>query len=168
MFRNKIRNYSSKVYLFENHCITAQISFLMFSYSLPLRFWINILKNPQFIFDVQTSDHVDAVLSVIAQTFMDSCTIADHKLGRVRRSSSVPEQGHQVPLSEYSYKAAVVPVPPEIFCIVQLSVLSLFICTLSVYFFLSFFLVRMREHLLRVWRGVINYFSLWCVTFSRC
>uniref|UniRef100_A0A669EFU2 Plexin-B1 n=1 Tax=Oreochromis niloticus TaxID=8128 RepID=A0A669EFU2_ORENI len=50
--------------------------------SLPLRFWINILKNPQFIFDVQTSDHVDAVLSVIAQTFMDSCTIADHKLGR--------------------------------------------------------------------------------------
>uniref|UniRef100_A0A667XK82 Plexin-B1 n=1 Tax=Myripristis murdjan TaxID=586833 RepID=A0A667XK82_9TELE len=50
--------------------------------SLPLRFWINILKNPQFIFDVQASDHVDAVLSVIAQTFMDSCTIADHKLGR--------------------------------------------------------------------------------------
>ncbi|XP_075882736.1 plexin-B1 isoform X2 [Nelusetta ayraudi] len=50
--------------------------------SLPLRFWINILKNPQFIFDVQNTDHVDAVLSVIAQTFMDSCTIADHKLGR--------------------------------------------------------------------------------------
>ncbi|XP_021177628.2 plexin-B1 isoform X3 [Fundulus heteroclitus] len=50
--------------------------------SLPLRFWINIIKNPQFIFDVQVSDHVDAVLSVIAQTFMDSCTLADHKLGR--------------------------------------------------------------------------------------
>uniref|UniRef100_A0AAQ5ZLZ0 Plexin-B1 n=1 Tax=Amphiprion ocellaris TaxID=80972 RepID=A0AAQ5ZLZ0_AMPOC len=50
--------------------------------SLPLRFWINIVKNPQFIFDVQASDHVDAVLSVIAQTFMDSCTIAEHKLGR--------------------------------------------------------------------------------------
>lgn len=52
--------------------------------SLPLRFWINIIKNPQFVFDVQTSDNVDAVLLVIAQTFMDSCTIADHKLGRVR------------------------------------------------------------------------------------
>uniref|UniRef100_A0A673ZNP0 Plexin-B1 n=1 Tax=Salmo trutta TaxID=8032 RepID=A0A673ZNP0_SALTR len=50
--------------------------------SLPLRFWINILKNPQIIFDVQASDNVDAVLSVIAQTFMDSCTIAEHKLGR--------------------------------------------------------------------------------------
>lgn len=58
-------------------------NFLCFS-SLPLRFWINIVKNPQFIFDVQASDHVDAVLSVIAQTFMDSCTIAEHKLGRVR------------------------------------------------------------------------------------
>ncbi|XP_063147479.1 plexin-B1 [Candoia aspera] len=50
--------------------------------SLPLRFWINVIKNPQFVFDVQTSDNVDAVLLVIAQTFMDSCTIADHKLGR--------------------------------------------------------------------------------------
>lgn len=44
------------------------------------------MKNPQFIFDVQASDHVDAVLSVIAQTFMDSCTIAEHKLGRVSTS----------------------------------------------------------------------------------
>uniref|UniRef100_A0A4W5MZJ0 Plexin-B1 n=1 Tax=Hucho hucho TaxID=62062 RepID=A0A4W5MZJ0_9TELE len=50
--------------------------------SLPLRFWINIVKNPQFIFDVQPSDHVDAVLTVISQTFMDSCTTAEHKLGR--------------------------------------------------------------------------------------
>lgn len=63
--------------------VTAYI--LTLFYSLPLRFWINILKNPQFIFDVQASDNVDAVLSVIAQTFMDSCTIADHKLGRVSK-----------------------------------------------------------------------------------
>lgn len=71
-----------------DHFGQSQCALLLYSYyflfkSLPLRFWINILKNPQFIFDVQTSDHVDAVLSVIAQTFMDSCTIADHKLGRV-------------------------------------------------------------------------------------
>ena len=51
--------------------------------SLPLRFWINIIKNPQFVFDVQTSDNMDAVFLVIAQTFMDACTLADHKLGRV-------------------------------------------------------------------------------------
>nr|XP_023691614.1 plexin-B3-like [Paramormyrops kingsleyae]XP_023691615.1 plexin-B3-like [Paramormyrops kingsleyae]XP_023691616.1 plexin-B3-like [Paramormyrops kingsleyae]XP_023691617.1 plexin-B3-like [Paramormyrops kingsleyae]XP_023691618.1 plexin-B3-like [Paramormyrops kingsleyae]XP_023691619.1 plexin-B3-like [Paramormyrops kingsleyae] len=50
--------------------------------SLPLRFWVNILKNPQFIFDVQVTDSVDAVLSVIAQTFIDSCTTSEHKVGR--------------------------------------------------------------------------------------
>ncbi|XP_061910627.1 plexin-B1 isoform X2 [Entelurus aequoreus] len=66
-----------------NHNITdAETIHIWKTNSLPLRFWINILKNPQFIFNVQTSDHVDAVLFVIAQTFMDSCTIADHKLGR--------------------------------------------------------------------------------------
>ncbi|KAG2455825.1 PLXB1 protein, partial [Polypterus senegalus] len=51
--------------------------------SLPLRFWVNILKNPQFIFDVQVSDNVDAILSVIAQTFIDSCTTSEHKVGRI-------------------------------------------------------------------------------------
>ncbi|GAA6088899.1 plexin-B3 [Tachysurus ichikawai] len=50
--------------------------------SLPLRFWVNILKNPQFVFDVQVTDSIDAVLSVIAQTFIDSCTTSEHKVGR--------------------------------------------------------------------------------------
>ncbi|XP_026953774.1 plexin-B3 isoform X6 [Sagmatias obliquidens] len=50
--------------------------------SLLLRFWVNTLKNPQLIFDVRVSDNVDAVLTVIAQTFMDSCTISEHKVGR--------------------------------------------------------------------------------------
>ncbi|KTF86244.1 hypothetical protein cypCar_00012178 [Cyprinus carpio] len=50
--------------------------------NLPLRFWVNILKNPQFVFDVQVTDSVDAVLSVIAQTFIDSCTTSEHKVGR--------------------------------------------------------------------------------------
>uniref|UniRef100_UPI00358EDA3B plexin-B1-like isoform X3 n=1 Tax=Myxine glutinosa TaxID=7769 RepID=UPI00358EDA3B len=50
--------------------------------SLPLRFWVNILKNPHFVFDVHVSDIVDASLSVIAQTFMDSCTTTDQRLGR--------------------------------------------------------------------------------------
>uniref|UniRef100_A0A8C3A4Q1 Plexin-B1 n=1 Tax=Cyclopterus lumpus TaxID=8103 RepID=A0A8C3A4Q1_CYCLU len=50
--------------------------------SLPLRFWVNILKNPQFVLDVQITDSIDAVLSVIAQTFIDSCTTSEHKVGR--------------------------------------------------------------------------------------
>ncbi|XP_036721213.1 plexin-B2 isoform X1 [Balaenoptera musculus] len=50
--------------------------------SLPLRFWVNILKNPHFIFDVHVHEVVDASLSVIAQTFMDTCTRTEHKLSR--------------------------------------------------------------------------------------
>lgn len=54
-------------------------------YSLPLRFWVNILKNPHFIFDVHVHEVVDASLSVIAQTFMDACTRTEHKLSRVSK-----------------------------------------------------------------------------------
>lgn len=57
---------------------------LLFCLSLPLRFWVNILKNPHFIFDVHVHEVVDASLSVIAQTFMDACTRTEHKLSRVR------------------------------------------------------------------------------------
>lgn len=57
--------------------------YLFFVSSLPLRFWVNILKNPHFIFDVHVSEVVDASLSVIAQTFMDACTKSEHKLSRV-------------------------------------------------------------------------------------
>ncbi|KAG8513830.1 Plexin-B3 [Galemys pyrenaicus] len=50
--------------------------------SLLLRFWVNTLKNPQLIFDVRVSDNADATLAVIAQTFIDSCTTSEHKVGR--------------------------------------------------------------------------------------
>ncbi|XP_032235648.2 plexin-A4 [Nematostella vectensis] len=49
--------------------------------SLPLRFWINIVKNPNFIFDIEKSGTVDSCLSVIAQLFMDACSISEHRLG---------------------------------------------------------------------------------------
>ncbi|XP_037552062.1 plexin-C1-like [Nematolebias whitei] len=50
--------------------------------SLPLRFWINILKNPQFVFDMDKSPHLDACLSVIAQAFMDSFSLSELQLGK--------------------------------------------------------------------------------------
>lgn len=50
--------------------------------SLPLRFWVNILKNPQFVFDLQKSPHLDGCLSVIAQAFMDSFSLSDLQLGK--------------------------------------------------------------------------------------
>ncbi|XP_009977662.1 PREDICTED: plexin-D1, partial [Tauraco erythrolophus] len=50
--------------------------------SLPLRFWVNILKNPQFVFDIDKTDHIDACLSVIAQAFIDACSLSDLQLGK--------------------------------------------------------------------------------------
>ncbi|XP_068442414.1 plexin-B2a [Clinocottus analis] len=57
--------------------------------SLPLRFWVNILRNPQFIFDVHVTEVVDASLHVIAQTFMDACTKTEHKLSRESPSNKL-------------------------------------------------------------------------------
>ncbi|KAG7324189.1 hypothetical protein KOW79_012205 [Hemibagrus wyckioides] len=51
--------------------------------SLPLRFWVNILKNPDFVFsDLEKTPHLDGCLSVIAQAFMDSFSLTDHQLGK--------------------------------------------------------------------------------------
>ena len=44
---------------------------------------MNIIKNPEFVFDIHKSHIVDSCLSTIAQTFMDSCSTTDHKLGKV-------------------------------------------------------------------------------------
>ncbi|KAM3925322.1 plexin-B2 [Leptodactylus fuscus] len=57
--------------------------------SLSLRFWVNILKNPHFIFDVHVHQVVDASLSVIAQTFMDACSRTEHKLSRESPSNKL-------------------------------------------------------------------------------
>lgn len=51
------------------------------------------MKNPQLIFDVRVSDNVDAILAVIAQTFIDSCTTSEHKVGRVRAELAVVAAG---------------------------------------------------------------------------
>ncbi|KAK3800854.1 hypothetical protein RRG08_008608 [Elysia crispata] len=50
------------------------------SNSLPLRFWVNVIKNPNFAFDIYKSNIVDACLTVIGQTFMDCCSTLEHKL----------------------------------------------------------------------------------------
>ncbi|XP_014213293.1 plexin-B [Copidosoma floridanum] len=52
------------------------------SNSLPLRFWVNFIKNPDFMFDINKSSTVDSSLSVIAQTFMDACSTCEHRLGK--------------------------------------------------------------------------------------
>ena len=57
--------------------------------SLPLRFWVNMIKNPDFVFDIDKSSIVDSCLSVVAQTFMDSCSVSDQKLGKDSPSSKL-------------------------------------------------------------------------------
>uniref|UniRef100_A0A8C5BVZ8 Plexin b2a, tandem duplicate 1 n=1 Tax=Gadus morhua TaxID=8049 RepID=A0A8C5BVZ8_GADMO len=76
------------------------------THSLPLRFWVNILKNPEFIFDVHVTEVVDASLHVIGQTFMDACTKTEHKLSRVRaaRYAQRVERWREIMGNEGYYK----------------------------------------------------------------
>jgi len=59
------------------------------SNSLPLRFWVNFIKNPDFLFDIDKSVPVDSSLTVIAQTFMDACSTSEHRLGKDSPSSKL-------------------------------------------------------------------------------
>ncbi len=59
------------------------------SNSLPLRFWVNLIKNPDFVFDIGKSNIVDSCLSVTAQTFMDACSTSEHILGKDSPSSKL-------------------------------------------------------------------------------
>jgi len=43
------------------------------SNSVPLRFWINLIKNPDFVFDVEKTPATDLNLSIVAQTLMSAC-----------------------------------------------------------------------------------------------
>jgi hypothetical protein len=43
---------------------------------------VNLIKNPNFVFDLGKSNIVDSCLSVVAQTFMDACSTSDHQLGK--------------------------------------------------------------------------------------
>ncbi|UJR28522.1 hypothetical protein I4U23_009760 [Adineta vaga] len=74
----------------EYHQISdANITHTWKSNSLPLRFFVNIIKNPDFIFDIQKTNVIDASLSVIAQMFMDSCAAGSHQLTKDSPSSKL-------------------------------------------------------------------------------
>ncbi|CAG0913869.1 unnamed protein product [Notodromas monacha] len=72
------------------HCISdSEVVHTWKSNSLPLRFWVNLIKNPNFVFDIHKGNVVDSCLSVVAQTFMDSCSTSDHRLGKDSPSSKL-------------------------------------------------------------------------------
>lgn len=88
--------------------------------SLPLRFWINIIKNPNFIFDVCKSAIVDSCLSVVAQLFMDSCSVSEHVLGKDSPSNKllyareIPGYRQDVERFYSDIQASPAPTPQEL------------------------------------------------------
>ncbi|CAH0562365.1 unnamed protein product [Brassicogethes aeneus] len=84
------------------------------SNSLPLRFWVNFIKNPDFIFDINKTTTLDSCLSVIAQTFMDSCSTTEHRLGKDSPSNKllfakdIPRYRDMV--SQFYHDVAMLPV----------------------------------------------------------
>uniref|UniRef100_A0A8D8PT46 Plexin-A4 n=1 Tax=Cacopsylla melanoneura TaxID=428564 RepID=A0A8D8PT46_9HEMI len=72
------------------HDITdAEVVHTWKSNALPLRFWVNLIKNPDFLFDIHKSNTVDSCLSVVAQAFMDSCGTSDLRLSKDSPSSKL-------------------------------------------------------------------------------
>ncbi|KAF2885610.1 hypothetical protein ILUMI_20552 [Ignelater luminosus] len=84
------------------------------SNSLPLRFWVNFIKNPDFIFDINKTVTLDSCLSVIAQTFMDACSTTEHRLGKDSPSNKllfakdIPHYRDMV--AQFYYDVATLPV----------------------------------------------------------
>lgn len=72
--------------------IILKLKYLYYEFffnSLPLRFWVNLIKNPNFVFDIYKTNIVDSCLSVVAQTFMDACSTSEHRLGKDSPSSKL-------------------------------------------------------------------------------
>ncbi|XP_068690006.1 plexin-A1-like isoform X2 [Montipora foliosa] len=88
--------------------------------SFPVRFWINIIKNPTFIFDVCKSTIVDSCLSVIAQLFMDSFSVSEQVLGKDSPSNKllyareIPGYRQEVERFYADIQASPAPTPEEL------------------------------------------------------
>jgi plexin A len=57
--------------------------------ALPLRYWVNLIKNPDFVFDIDKSSTVDSCLSTVAQTFMDACSVCEQRLSHESPSNKL-------------------------------------------------------------------------------
>ncbi|OTF73069.1 hypothetical protein BLA29_008935 [Euroglyphus maynei] len=66
---------------------SQKVAHIWKSNCLPLRFWVNIIKNPEFVLDVEKDTVVDANLSVVAQVLMESCSFDPPCIGEYSPSS---------------------------------------------------------------------------------
>eukprot|EP00057_Strongylocentrotus_purpuratus_P014019 XP_011668493.1 PREDICTED: plexin-A4-like [Strongylocentrotus purpuratus] len=67
---------------YENGITDPAIIHAWKSNSLPLRFWVNLIKNPDMIFDIHKADTVDSCLSVVAQCVMEACSVSEQQLNK--------------------------------------------------------------------------------------
>lgn len=75
------------LFMVKFYCGTVQEMIDIFS--LPLRFWVNLIKNPHFVFDIARPVKIEGCLSVVAQTLMDSCSTQDPQLTKDSPSSKL-------------------------------------------------------------------------------
>ncbi|CAC5406684.1 PLXNA [Mytilus coruscus] len=67
----------------KQHNITdPEVAYTWKCNSLLLRFWVKIIKNPDFVFDIHKTNIVDSCMSVVAQCFMDSCSTSDQNVSK--------------------------------------------------------------------------------------
>lgn len=60
-----------------------EVLFLWKSNGILLRFWVNFIKNPDFLLDIQITPPINSSLAVIAQALMDASLTADLNYGKV-------------------------------------------------------------------------------------
>lgn len=57
--------------------------------SVPLRFWVTLIKNPDYLFDITKSETMDSNLAVIAQVFIDSCLRTDSQVTKDAQTTKI-------------------------------------------------------------------------------
>ena len=45
-----------------------------------MEFWMNVIKNPQFLLDIDQTPTIDSSLNIVCGVFMDSCSTSDKGL----------------------------------------------------------------------------------------
>uniref|UniRef100_A0A7E4UM35 Sema domain-containing protein n=1 Tax=Panagrellus redivivus TaxID=6233 RepID=A0A7E4UM35_PANRE len=73
----------------EHGIVDEDVSHAWKSNALPLRFWVNLIKNPDFIFDIPKPTKIEGSLNVVAQTLMDACSKQDQHLTKDSPSSKL-------------------------------------------------------------------------------
>ncbi|ESN96021.1 hypothetical protein HELRODRAFT_68417, partial [Helobdella robusta] len=59
------------------------------NYCFILKFWVNLIQNPSFLFEIEKDVVLDSCLTVIGQALMDGCSIQEIKLNKSSPTSKL-------------------------------------------------------------------------------